>query len=84
MIIIGAWTIGYFVIYLAPRGIRMAVFEIAAIPFGSLLDGVRCIDKPYLTEAGRLIVYLVWFFIINGAVVLWRRKKRQKEAANEF
>ena len=78
IIIIGAWTAGYFAIYLAPRGIDTLVFEIAAVPFGSLLDGVRCIDKPYLTETGRLIVYLIWFFLINTTLVLWRRKKERK------
>jgi hypothetical protein len=78
VIVVGFWIIGYFAISFAPLGVDRLIFEVAAIPMGRLLDEFRCIDKPYLTETGYLVVYVAWFLVINSVVILWCMARKKK------
>ncbi len=57
--------------------VRVFVFETLALPFGTLLNGFRYTDMPYLNLAGVLIVACVWALIsyVAASAIAWTRKR---------
>src|SRR4051812_20253972 len=59
--------------------VHMFVFETLAYPFGSLLDPLRYIDKPYLNALGVLVVACVWaavsYLVASIAARAWSTTK---------